>query len=217
MAKVSTSVLTADFAYLGDMVKMLEKAGADWIHCDIMDGAFVPNMSFGWSAIKAFRKITTLPLDVHLMIADPLRYIEEFAAAGADFITIHPEAPSCAHLHRGVAKIRSCGKKAGIALNPSTSLDVLEYIYDDIDLLIIMGVNPGFGGQSFIPAMLKKIEAAATRIAQRGLAIEIEVDGGVTVKNAAEIRSAGATVLVGGTAVVEAENPQEAIGFLKGH
>ena len=216
MAKVSPSVLTADFAYLGDTVKMLDKAGADWIHCDIMDGAFVPNMSFGWPMVRAFRKITALPLDVHLMINDPLRYIEEFAAAGADIITIHPESPLCTHLHRSLTKIRSCGKKAGVALNPSTSLDVLEYIFEDIDLLLIMGVNPGFGGQGFIPAMLKKIEDAAGRIARRGLKIEIEVDGGVNVKNAAGIRGAGATVLVGGTAVVEAENPQGAINLLRG-
>jgi ribulose-phosphate 3-epimerase len=216
MAKVSPSVLTADFAYLGNTIKMLDSAGADWIHCDIMDGVYVPNMSFGWSMVKAFRKITGKPLDVHLMISDSQRYIEEFANAGADIITIHPESPSSVHLHRVVTKIRACGKKAGVALNPATSLDVLDYIYEDIDLLLIMGVNPGFGGQSFIPAMLGKIEDAAGRIAKRNLKIEIEVDGGVSVKNAAEIRGAGATVLVGGHAVVDAEDPAEAIRVLAG-
>ncbi|MDR1932150.1 MAG: ribulose-phosphate 3-epimerase [Spirochaetales bacterium] len=216
MVKVAPSVLTADFTYLGDTVRMLDKAGADWIHCDIMDGVYVPNMSFGWPMIRAFRKITDKPLDVHLMISDPLRYIEEFAGAGADIITIHPESPSSVHLHRVVTKIRACGKKAGVALNPATSLDVLDYIYDDIDLLLVMSVNPGFGGQSFIPAIMKKIEDAAGRISRRGLKIEIEVDGGVSVKNAADIRSAGATVLVGGHAVVDAEDPAEAIRILKG-
>jgi ribulose-phosphate 3-epimerase len=216
MAKVAPSVLTADFTYLGDTVKMLDAAGADWIHCDIMDGVYVPNMSFGWPMIKAFKKITDKPLDVHLMITDPMKYIEEFAGAGADIITIHPESPGSVHLHRALTKIRACGKKAGVALNPATSLDVLDYIYEDIDLLLVMSVNPGFGGQSFIPAVMKKIEDAAGRIAKRNLKIELEVDGGVSVKNAAAIRSAGATVLVGGTAVVEAEDPAKAIRILKG-
>jgi ribulose-phosphate 3-epimerase len=181
-----------------------------------MDGVYVPNMSFGWPMIRAFRKITDKPLDVHLMIADPAKYIEEFAEAGADIITIHPESPGNLHVHRAVSKIRSCGKKAGVALNPATSLDVLDYLYEDIDLILLMSVNPGFGGQSFIPAVLGKIEEAANRAARRGLKIELEVDGGVTVKNAADIRGAGATVLVGGTAVVEARDPGEAIRALKG-
>jgi ribulose-phosphate 3-epimerase len=216
MAKVSPSVLTADFSCLGDTVRMLDRAGADWIHCDVMDGVFVPNMSFGWSMVKAFRKITEKPLDVHLMISESQKYIEEFAEAGAHYITIHPESPSSVHLHRVVSKIRSCGKKAGVALNPATGLDVLDYIFEDIDLLLIMGVNPGFGGQSFIPAMLGKIEDAANRIAKRNLKIELEVDGGVNIQNAAAIRDAGASVLVGGHAVVDAPDPAEAIRILAG-
>jgi ribulose-phosphate 3-epimerase len=150
------------------------------------------------------------------MLNDSLRYIDEFAECGADIITIHPESPSSAHLHRAVTKIRSCGKKAGVALNPSTSLDILDYIYDDIDLVLIMSVNPGFGGQKFIPAIMKKIEEAANRISRLNLKTELEVDGGVNVKNAADIRNAGATVLVAGHAVVDAEDPAQAVRILKG-
>jgi ribulose-phosphate 3-epimerase len=181
-----------------------------------MDGVFVPSMSFGQPMVKAFRKITSRPLDVHLMMSDSQRYIREFADCGADIITVHPESPSSVHLHRVVTQIRSCGKKAGVALNPATSLDILDYIYDDIDLLLIMSVNPGFGGQKFIPAILKKIEDAAGRISRRNLDIELEVDGGVSVENAKDLRDAGATVLVAGHAVVDAEDPARAIRILKG-
>ena len=145
MVKVSPSLLTADFCYIGDTIKMLDKAGADWIHCDVMDNIFVPSMSFGQYMIKSIRKITQKPLDVHLMVHDAASYLGEFAEAGADIMTVHPESPSNTHLHRIVSRIRSLGKKAGVALNPTTHPDVLEYLWDDIDLVLVMSVNPGFG------------------------------------------------------------------------
>jgi len=216
MIKIAPSILTADFGYIADTVKMLDSSGADWIHCDVMDNVFVPSMSFGQTMIKAIRRITDKPLDVHLMMIDPLSYLEDFAGCGADIITIHPESASCVHLHRVVTRIRSLGKKAGVALNPSTHPDILEYIYEDIDLVLLMSVNPGFGGQPFIPAILRKIETVANRISALKLPVELEVDGGVSLQNAKSIRDAGATVLVAGHAVVGAPDPAEAVRILKG-
>lgn len=214
MAKIAPSILTGNFCEIGNTIRMLNEAGADFIHLDIMDNAFVPNMSFGQETVRDVRRITALPLDVHLMLVDPVPYFEEFAEAGADHLIIHAESPGCLHLHRCLRKIRDLGMKAGVCLNPATSHEAIEYVYEDVDIVLLMSVNPGYGGQSFIPQILRKIERVAGRIQQLGLKSEIEVDGGVNTKNARAIIDAGATVLVAGHAVLDAEDPKEAIKIL---
>jgi ribulose-phosphate 3-epimerase len=197
MIKIAPSILSADFARLGEEVQAI--ASADYVHVDVMDGHFVPNLTIGPPVVSALRKVTELPLDVHLMIENPDCYIPAFAEAGADIITVHQEA--CIHLHRTVQLIKSCGKKAGVSLNPATPAGTLELILDDLDLVLVMSVNPGFGGQSFIPAALTKIEQLRREIDRRGLAVELEVDGGVKTDNIGRIARAGADVFVAGSAV----------------
>ena len=195
---ISPSILSADFARLGDEVRAIDAAGADWIHIDVMDGHFVPNLTIGPGVVKALRPHTGKPFDVHLMISPVDNFLDAFAEAGADIITVHPEAGP--HLHRTVQRIKSLGKKAGVSLNPATPAKMLDYVLDEIDLVLVMSVNPGFGGQKFITSQLKKIEAIANRIAKQDLVVDIEVDGGIDAATAPLAIDAGATVLVAGTA-----------------
>ena len=195
---IAPSILSADFAKLGEEVRAIDEAGADWIHIDVMDGHFVPNLTIGPGVVKALRPHSDKPFDVHLMIAPVDSFLDAFAEAGADIITVHPE--SGPHLHRTVQRIRGLGKKAGVSLNPATPAKALDYVLDDIDLVLVMSVNPGFGGQKFIASQLRKIETVAKQIAKRDLAIELEVDGGIDPETARQALDAGATVLVAGTA-----------------
>lgn len=197
MAKLAPSLLSANFAELEKEIKKLENGGADYLHIDVMDGNFVPNISFGTPIMRSVKKITNLPLDVHLMIDKPERYIEDFVEAGADIITIHGEATT--HLHRVIQLIKSFGIKAGISLNPATSLESLKYVIDDIDLILVMSVNPGFGGQSFIPVIKEKIKATRELIDEKSLDIILEVDGGVKIDNISEIVTLGADLVVVGS------------------
>lgn len=211
MIKVAPSILAADFAALGEEVERIDRCGADFIHCDVMDGMFVPNISFGPGMIRALRGHTKKILDVHLMVEKPERYIDDFAAAGADIITIHFEASP--HPHRTLSYIRSKGVKAGIVYNPATPVDSLPYLMENLDIVLLMTVNPGFGGQRFLPEMLPKIEAARKIIGARD--ILLEVDGGITAENASLVKQAGANVLVAGSSVFSSPDPAAVIAALK--
>lgn len=213
MIKIAPSILSADFARLGEEVRAIEAAGADYVHVDVMDGHFVPNLTIGPPVVAALRQVTKLPLDVHLMINNPDAYIPDFAQAGADIITVHQEAST--HLHRSVQLIRSLGKKAGVSINPATPVGTLEIVLDDLDLVLVMSVNPGFGGQSFIPSALGKITTLRREITRRGLQVELEVDGGVKPDNIAEIAAAGADVFVAGSAVFGSGDYAATIAALK--
>lgn len=211
---IAPSVLSADFANLQRDVEMINNSEADWFHVDVMDGSFVPNISFGMPVISAINRHASLPLDVHLMIENPDNYIDDFKKSGADILTVHYEA--CPHLHRTVQAIKAAGMKAGVSLNPHTPVSVLEDIMADLDLVLIMSVNPGFGGQSFIENSYKKISEAKALIAKSNSKALIEVDGGVNGDNASKLIEAGANVLVAGSYVFKSENPQATIEKLKG-
>lgn len=210
---IAPSVLAADFANLQRDIEMINNSEADWFHIDIMDGVFVPNISFGMPVLEAITKHTKKTVDVHLMIVDPDRYIKTFAALGANILSVHYEA--CPHLHRTIQGIKAEGMKAGVVLNPHTSVDLLEDVINDIDLVCIMSVNPGFGGQSFIENTYVKVEKLKAMIVRKNASTIIEIDGGVTDKNAAALANAGADVLVAGNYVFKAENPTETIAHLK--
>lgn len=210
---IAPSILSADFSRLGEEIDAVVKAGADVIHVDVMDGHFVPNITIGPLVVKAAKKATYLPLDVHLMIEDPDTYLEDFAAAGADWITVHVE--TCNHLHRTIHKIKEMGKKAGAVLNPATPLETLDYILDDLDLVMLMSVNPGFGGQSFIPSTIEKIRTLKKMIEKRGLDTGIEVDGGISPETIGAVAEAGANIFVAGSAVFGQQDYAAAISQLK--
>ncbi len=209
MFKIAPSILSADFSRLAEEVKAVEEAGADWIHIDVMDGHFVPNLTIGPSVVASLRKVTKLPFDVHLMIERPENFLEVFAKAGADIITVHAEA--CVHLHRTLQIIKQLGKKAGVALNPATPLCFLEPILEDVDLILIMSVNPGFGGQKLIPSALDRIRQVRKWIEERGLTIDLEVDGGINADTIAKVAAAGANIFVAGSAVFGQKNYAQVI------
>jgi len=211
---IAPSVLAADFTKLAEELAMVNESQADWLHVDVMDGRFVPNITFGMFIIKAMKKLCTKPLDVHLMIVEPEKYIEQFREAGADVITVHYEA--CPHLHRTIQQIKATGAKAGVALNPHTPVSVLEDIITDLDLVCLMSVNPGFGGQKFIYRTVPKVRALKDIIDIQNADTVIEIDGGVGLHNAEALLQAGASVLVAGSAVFKADDPKDVVSRLKG-
>ena len=213
MKMLAPSLLSADFLNLGRDIEMVNRSEADWFHCDIMDGRFVPNISFGIPVVKAISQMAEKPLDVHLMIVEPEKYFEDFVKAGADIITFHYEAST--HIHRSVQQLKALGVKAGVVLNPHTPVAVLEDIIGDLDLVLLMSVNPGFGGQQFIERTFGKIRRLKAMIEDQGLSTMIEVDGGVNTQNAEALYEAGADILVAGNAVFKSEDPEETIRILK--
>ncbi len=210
---IAPSILAADFGRLAEEVRAAEAAGADWIHVDVMDGRFVPNITLGPPIVKAIRAATTLPVDVHLMIVEPERYLDDFAGAGADMLSVHVEASP--HLHRTLQHIRTLGKRAGVVLNPSTSEEAIRYVLDVVDLVLVMSVNPGFGGQEFLPEVLPKVRAIRRMIDESGRAIDLEIDGGIAPDTAALATAAGARVLVAGSAVFKHPSYGEAIALIR--
>jgi len=215
MIKIAPSILSADFGHLADQVKAITVAGADYVHVDVMDGRFVPNLTIGPLVVAAIRKATSLPLDVHLMIEEPERYVDDFARAGADLIGVHVEA--CRHLHRVLQQIRAAGKRPSVTLNPHTPISMIQHVLEDVDQVLLMSVNPGFGGQKFIREVLPKIAELRRELDRRGLSkVDIEVDGGIKADNAAEVVAAGATVLVAGSAVFESADYAATIKALRG-
>lgn len=213
MIKIAPSILSANFSKLGEEVKEVEKGGADYIHVDVMDGHFVPNITMGPLIVEAVRPVTKLPLDVHLMIENPDAYIDTFAKAGADYITVHVEA--CPHLHRTIQHIRSLRVKAGVAVNPATPVEMIRHVLNDVDLVLVMTVNPGFGGQTFIDTVLPKIHQVRQLVSENGLNVEIEVDGGINAETAKLCVDAGANVLVAGSAIFNQEDRQKAISLIR--